>query len=107
MTCIGVAVPTWEIAARHIQADTVSCFEDIAGCPEINFVLVGFSWFNERRGFTLGKVAIACANDTVGKILCVAIGMDIDQTSHEIGIQSARRGPEVYHDRAGYLNILL
>ena len=43
VTGIGIAVPAREIAARHIEADAVSCLEDIAGGPEINFILIDFT----------------------------------------------------------------
>ena len=89
MTGVGVAIPTREVTAGDIQANRMTRLEDIAGCPEINFILVGFSWLDQRWSLSLREVAIASAIDTVGQILRIAIGIDIDQACHKIGVRRA------------------
>src|SRR6266566_8328542 len=86
---VGIAVPAWEVAAGHVQADTVSCLEHIAGSPKVNLILVGVSWLNQSRRFSLCEVAIARTNNTIGQILRVAIRMDIHQARYKIGIARA------------------
>src|SRR5438105_2447195 len=81
--------------------------KDIAGGPEIYRILVGFPWLDERGRFTMGKVTIASADDTIGQILGVAIGMHINQACHKIGIRCTRSSPQVYRYGTGYFNILL
>ncbi len=89
MTRVGVAVPTREVAARNIQTNRVACLKEIAGCPEIYFILVGFPWFDQRWRFALAEVAITSAYDAIGEVLRVTIGMDIDQARHKIGVWRA------------------
>src|SRR5216683_5011255 len=62
MTGIGIAVPAREIAACHIQADTMPRLEDIARRPQIYLILVGFARFDQRRRLSLGEIAIASAD---------------------------------------------
>src|SRR5690348_3550872 len=38
---IQVAVPAREVAAGHVQTDTMPRFEQVARCPQINRVLIG------------------------------------------------------------------
>src|SRR6266446_5350731 len=106
VSCIGIAVPAREIAACHIQANTVSSPEDIAGCPEVNFILVGCPRLNQRRSFSTLKVAITSTNDTICEILCITIRVNIHQARDKIGIWCARNGPYMYLDRPCHLEIL-
>src|SRR5205085_6967897 len=87
--------------------DRMPGLKDIAGGPEIYCILVGLPRLDERGRLTMGKVAIASADDAIGQILGIAIGMDINQARHKIGIRCTRSGPQVYSYGAGYFNILL
>src|SRR5947209_19889044 len=89
VSCVRIAVPAWEVATGNIQANAMPLLENVARCPQVYFVLVGFSWFDQRRLFSMSKVAVASTNDAVGQILSIAIRMNIHQASHEIGIRSA------------------
>ncbi len=81
-------------------------FKDIAGGPEVDLILVGHSWLNQRGRFSARKVAIASTDNAIGEILRITTRMDIYQACHKIGIRCARNGPEIYLDRAGHLDIL-
>ena len=89
VSCVWIAIPAWEVAARDIQPKAMSLLENIARCPQVYFVLVGFSWLDQRWSLSLREVAIASAIDTVGQILRIAIGIDIDQACHKIGVRRA------------------
>src|SRR5260370_17153774 len=71
MACIRVAVPTREATACHVQANTMPGFEDIAGGPEIDLVLVGHSWLNQRGRFSARKVAKASTDNAITDILSI------------------------------------
>src|SRR5215472_2771906 len=89
MAGVGVAIPTWEIATGHVQANAMSSFEDIAGCPQINLILIGSSWLNERWSLAVSEVAIAGTDNAVREVLRITIGVNIDQACHEIGVGRA------------------
>src|SRR2546426_6806856 len=86
VSCIRIAVPAREVATGDIQANAMPLLEKIARCPQVYFVLVGFSWLDERRLLAVSKVAVASTNDAIGEILCIAIRVYIHQANHEIGI---------------------
>src|SRR6266496_603572 len=106
MPRIGIAIPAREIAARYVQTNAVPSPEDIAGCPEIDLVFVGSPWLNQRCSFPVCKTSISSADNTIGKILRIAIGVNIYQACHKIGICRAGNGPKMYFDRASHLEIL-
>src|SRR5205814_3092275 len=68
VTGIGIAVPTREIAAGHVQANAVSGLEDVAGGPQVDFIFVGLAWLDQRGRFPALKMAIAGANDAIGQV---------------------------------------
>jgi PadR family transcriptional regulator AphA len=92
---VGIAVPARKIAAGDIQANAVPLLKDIACCPEIDFIRICLLRYNQRWSFTLCEAMVAGANDAIGEIACVAIGMDIDQLRYKIGIGRARSCPQM------------
>ena len=46
-SCIGVAIKTREVATGYLQADTMTRFEDIRCCPQIEMELIDLSRFHE------------------------------------------------------------
>src|SRR5579863_1244569 len=73
---VGVAVPAREVAAGNIQANAMPRFEDVAGGPQVNRVLVGFARLDQfRSALTPLKMAVASADDAIRQVLRVAIGV--------------------------------
>src|SRR5579885_1830041 len=85
-TSVEVAIPAREVAASDVQANAMPDLEDVAGGPQVDFVLVGLAWLDQRWHFSLREIAVARANDAVGQVLRETVGMDIDQPGHKIGI---------------------
>ncbi len=52
------------------------------------------------------KVSITSTDNTISKILCIAIRVNIYQARDKIGIWRARNGPEMHFDWPGHLNVL-
>src|SRR5258708_31193872 len=96
MACIRVAVPTREATACHVQANTMPGFEDIAGGPEVDLVLVGHSWLNQRGRFSARKVAIASTDNALGEILRITTRMHIYHARHKIVILCAPNSPQLF-----------
>src|SRR5437660_9716066 len=89
VSCIRIAIPAWEVATGNIQANAMALLENVARCPQVYFVLVCFSCFDQRWLLATSKVAVAGANDAIGQILSVAIRMNINQASYKISIRGA------------------
>src|SRR5258706_5359480 len=89
MTSVGVAIPAREVAAGYIQANAMASFKDVTRRPEIDFILVSLAGLKQRRIFTLREATIASTDDAIGQVLRIAIGMDIHQSRHKIGIWCA------------------
>jgi hypothetical protein len=46
---IKISIPLWEITARNFDADAVSSFEYVTGCPQTERVLVNFIRLDKLR----------------------------------------------------------
>src|SRR6266480_459511 len=107
MPRIGITIPAWKVAACYIQTDAVSCSEHITCGPEINLVLVSSSRFNQRSILPQRSITITSTDNTIGKILSIAISMYIYQASYKIGIWRTRNGPEMNFDLPRHLQVFL
>src|SRR6266566_6319441 len=86
MPRIGITIPAWKVAACYIKPNAVPCAEDITCGPEVNLVLVGSPWFNQRSILSQFSMAITSTDNTIGEILCIAIRVHIYQAGYKISI---------------------
>ena len=101
---VEVAVEAREVAAGYFEANDVAFEEDVAGGPEVDFVFVDFAWLEEFC-WACGGFAIAGAQDSLGEILHVAIGPDVDEFCGEVGVDGGGGGVEIEGDRAGDFDV--
>src|SRR6266581_985896 len=80
---VRVAIPAWEVARRDLQADAVTGFEDVAGCPQVDVEGVGLPGLEQRLR---GPVPIPRANDAVRQIERAAVRVNVDQPRDEVGV---------------------
>ena len=83
----------------------MTCFENIAGCPQVYGEFVYFIWL-EERGLSF-RDSIAAPHDPVRQVLRVSFGMYIHQLGCEVCVRRTRGRIQGHRDRPGDLDILL
>src|SRR5258708_2211541 len=83
-SCIQIAVELRKSAGRNLQADAVSCLEDLRCIPAGEMVIIDLTWFDQRG--TIHTIAKTSAHHAIAQSLTEAIGPDIDEHSHKICI---------------------
>src|SRR5690242_17781355 len=83
VTGVGIAVPTGEIRACHIQADAVSRLENVGSCPEIDSELIRLARFEQ---FGLVTVSVARPDNPVRQVLSETVRVNIHQRRYKIGV---------------------
>src|SRR5260370_13862470 len=101
-TCVGVAIKAREVAARDLQADTMSGSKDLGGCTNGNVQFIDVVWLHQHR--LRQRFSVAGTQDAIGDRLGAAIGVDIDEFGSEIGIPLRRAGEQHPLYRTCYFN---
>ncbi len=81
---IQIAIEAREVAAAHLDADSMTLEEDVAGRPHVDVVVVhrtGSEWLGFGGGF-----AETGAENAFGEVLRKPVGPHIDQFGGEVGI---------------------
>src|SRR6187551_825360 len=78
---VQVAIELGKSAGCNLHTDTVSGFENLAGIPAIEAILINLARLDQRG--MLHAIAETGAHHTITETLAKTIGPDIDQHGHE------------------------
>lgn len=99
---VRIGIKLREVTGRDFETNLMAGFEEVAGRPDVDFVLIDLSR-DDRRGMG-ERVAVAGALDSVIQIDSSAVGEDVDEFGCEIGVGRRGRRVQSHGDGTGDFN---